>query len=247
MERCCWNGKNWRLMRKIALVTGGSRGIGKAVVDILSEEFEVYYTYHSATSEISKFESRFIHPMKADSSDYVAIKKVVADVLQNGTISILVNNAGIIKDKTCRKMARDEWDDVISINLNSAFYYTQACMQSMIDDGWGRIVNISSIIGIYGGFGQSNYAAAKAGLIGFSKSIALELASKNVTVNAIAPGYIATDMTKKIPENITTSLLEKIPMHRFGTVSEVASLVRYLVSKDSSYVTGQVFSVSGGL
>lgn len=234
-------------MRKIALVTGGSRGIGKAIVDSLSEEYDVYYTFHSASSEAAKLESEFIHPLRADSHDYEAIQRVVAEVLQQGAISILVNNAGITKDKTCRKMTKEEWDDVISINLNAAFYYTHACLQPMIDSGWGRMVNISSIIGISGGFGQANYAAAKAGLIGFSKSLALELATKNITVNTIAPGYIETDMTKKIPEGITTSLLEKIPMHRFGSVLEVASLVRYLVSKDSSYITGQIFSVGGGL
>jgi 3-oxoacyl-[acyl-carrier protein] reductase len=234
-------------MRKIALVTGGSRGIGKAIVDVLSEEFDVYYTYRSTSSEIAKFESKYIHPLKADSQEYDEIQKVVAYILQQGAISILVNNAGIAKDRTCRKMTKEEWDNTISIDLSAAFYYTQASIHSMIDSGWGRIINISSIIGLTGGFGQSNYAAAKAGLIGFSKSLALELAIKNITVNAIAPGYIQTDMTKQIPESITTSLLEKIPMHRFGTVTEVASLVRYLVSKDSSYITGQVFSVSGGL
>jgi len=234
-------------MRKIALVTGGSRGIGKAIVDVLSEDFDVYYTYHSGSSEATNIGLEFIHPLKADSHDYEAIQGVVAEVLQHGTISILINNAGIIKDKTCRKMTKVDWDDVISINLNAAFYYTQACLQPMIEDGWGRIVNISSIIGLSGGFGQSNYAAAKAGLIGFSKSLAMEVATKKITVNAIAPGYIETDMTKQIPDNITTTLLEKIPMHRFGTVKEVASLVRYLASADSSYITGQVFSVSGGL
>ncbi|MBJ2357875.1 3-oxoacyl-ACP reductase FabG [Sphaerochaeta sp. S2] len=234
-------------MRKIALVTGGSRGIGKAIVDVLSEVFDVYYTYHSASSEAAKIESEFIHPLKADSHDYEAIQRVVAEIVQHGTISILINNAGITKDKTCRKMTKNEWDDVISINLNAAFYYSQACLQPMIDGGWGRIVNISSIIGLTGGFGQSNYAAAKAGLIGFSKSLAMELAIKNITVNAISPGYVETHMTKQIPESIKTSLLEKIPMRRFGTTSEVASLVRYLVSEDSSYITGQVFCVSGGL
>ena len=234
-------------MRKIALVTGGSRGIGKGIVEVLSKDFDVYYTYHSTSSEASKFESEFIHPMKADSQSYEAIRKVVTELLNNGTVSILINNAGITKDKTCRKMTKNDWDDVISINLNSAFYYTQACLQSMIEAGWGRIVNISSIIGLNGGFGQANYAAAKAGLIGFSKSLAMELATKNITVNAIAPGYIETDMTKQIPENISTSLLERIPMRRFGTVSEVSSLVRYLVSVDTSYITGQVFNVSGGL
>ena len=229
------------------MVTGGSRGIGKAIVDVLSEDFDVYYTYHSGSSEATNIGLEFIHPLKADSHDYEAIQGVVAEVLQHGTISILINNAGIIKDKTCRKMTKVDWDDVISINLNAAFYYTQACLQPMIEDGWGRIVNISSIIGLSGGFGQSNYAAAKAGLIGFSKSLAMEVATKKITVNAIAPGYIETDMTKQIPDNITTTLLEKIPMHRFGTVKEVASLVRYLASADSSYITGQVFSVSGGL
>lgn len=234
-------------MREIALVTGGSRGIGKAIVDVLSKDFDVYYTYHSTSSEATKLESEFIHPLRADSHDYGAIQRVVAEVLQHGTISILINNAGITKDKTCRKMTKDDWDDVISINLNAAFYYTQACLQSMIDCGWGRIVNISSIIGLAGGFGQSNYAAAKAGLIGFSKSLAMEVATKKITVNVIAPGYIETDMTKQIPDSIATTLLERIPMKRFGTVKEVASLVRYLASADSSYITGQVFSVSGGL
>lgn len=244
-EPCWLNGEIQMNKRRIALVTGGSRGIGKAIVENLSREFDIYYTYNKINSSL--LETDHIQPMRADSNSYEEINRVVEQILQIGNISVLVNNAGIVKDKTCRKMGKNEWDDVISINLNSAFYFTKACIESMIDSGWGRIINISSIIGLSGGFGQSNYSAAKAGLIGFTKSLALELALKQITVNAIAPGYVETDMTREIPDTYKAKIIKSIPMQRFGTVSEVASLVRYLTSHDSSYITGQVFEINGGL
>jgi len=234
-------------MRKIALVTGGSRGIGKSIVRVLSEDFEVYYSFHSDESKLESIDSEYIHPCQIDSREYESIVEGVSEILGKGSISILVNNAGIVRDKTCRKMSKNEWDDVITMNLNSSFYYTQACLSSMIENGWGRIINISSIVGLNGSFGQTNYAASKAGLIGFTKSLALELATKNITVNAIAPGYIETDMTKIIPDDIKSSIIERIPMKRFGSSTEVASLVKYLSTDESAYITGQTFSISGGL
>jgi 3-oxoacyl-[acyl-carrier protein] reductase len=234
-------------MRKIALVTGGSRGIGKSIVRALSVDFEVYYSFHSDESKLESIDSKYIHPCQIDSREYESIVEGVSEILGKGSISILVNNAGIVRDKTCRKMSKNEWDDVITMNLNSSFYYTQACLSSMIENGWGRIINISSIVGLNGSFGQTNYAASKAGLIGFTKSLALELATKNITVNAIAPGYIETDMTKLIPDDIRSSIIERIPMKRFGSSMEVASLVKYLSTDESAYITGQTFSISGGL
>ena len=233
-------------MKRIALVTGGSRGIGEAIVNALAKEYEVYYTYHTTPPSIDLAQSS-IHPLKVDSSDYDAINQAVADIIKIGPVSVLVNNAGITRDRTCMKMSKDEWDEVIQLNLNAVFYYTKACLQGMVDAGWGRVINISSIIGLSGGFGQANYAASKAGLIGFTKSLALELATKNITVNAIAPGYVDTDMTVAIPESVKEKLVEKIPMKRFGERNEVASMVQYLASEDASYITGQVFNVSGGL
>lgn len=235
------------VMRKIALVTGGSRGIGKSIVKELSSEYDVYFTYQKSAKEARSLESQYVHSRQVDSHDYVAIKNVVEDIVSIGPISVLVNNAGITRDKTCRKMLKEEWDEVVSVNLNSAFYYTQACLDGMIGSGWGRIINISSVIGIIGGFGQANYAAAKAGLIGFSRSLALEVALKGITVNTVAPGYIDTDMTKEIPPGTIKILTERIPLKRFGTCSEISSFVRFLASEASSYITGQVFQIDGGL
>lgn len=234
-------------MKKIALVTGGSRGIGEAIVELLGKEYEVYYTYHSTSPGDGDVAHPSIHPLRVDSRDYDAITHAVAEILEVGPVSVLVNNAGITKDRTCLKMSKNEWDEVIELNLNAVFYYTKACLQGMVDAGWGRIINISSIIGLSGGFGQANYAASKAGVIGFTKSLALELATKNITVNAIAPGYVDTDMTAVIPEKTKSMLVDRVPMKRFGERHEVASMVRYLASEEASYITGQVFNVSGGL
>lgn len=234
-------------MRKIALVTGGSRGIGKSIVMDLSCEFDVYFTYQKSVDEANSIEGRYIHPRQVDSRNYSEIINLIENILTIGPISILVNNAGITRDRTCLKMSKEEWDEVIAINLNSVFYYTQGCLTKMIESGWGRIINISSIVGIRGGFGQTNYAAAKAGLIGFSRSLAIELASKGITVNTIAPGFIDTDMTKKMPLKTIQQLTEEIPLGRFGTCSEISSFIRFLASEKSSYMTGQVFQINGGL
>ncbi|MCF7945118.1 MAG: beta-ketoacyl-ACP reductase [Spirochaetia bacterium] len=233
-------------MRKIAFVTGGSLGIGRSIVKALSKEYHVYFTYRSHKDEAISIESQFIQGIQVDSRNYSDIQTVINEIISKKPISVLVNNAGITKDKTCRKMTKDNWDDVIEVNLNSAFYYTQACLDAMIESGWGRIINISSVIGVTGGFGQTNYAAAKAGLIGFTKSLALELASKNITVNAIAPGFIYTEMTKKIPSKIKNNITEKIPMGRFGKCDEISSFVQFLASEKSSYITGQVIHINGG-
>ena len=166
---------------------------------------------------------------------------------QHGQLDILVNNAGITVDKTMRKMTPEEWDHVIHVNLSGAFYLSRAILQHMLDRGYGRIVNISSVIGSSGGFGQANYASAKSGLFGLTMSLALETAAKGITVNAVTPGYITTDMTAAVPGNVMDKLVANIPVGRLGEPNEVARVVEFLADPESSYITGQVYPVNGGL
>jgi NAD(P)-dependent dehydrogenase (short-subunit alcohol dehydrogenase family) len=175
-------------------------------------------------------------------------ERVIAEVLeQHGQLDILVNNAGVTVDKTMRKMTPEEWDKVIHINLSGAFYLSRAILQHMLDRGYGRIVNISSVIGSSGAFGQANYASAKSGLFGLTMSMALETASKGITVNSVTPGYISTDMTAAVPGNVMDKLIERIPVGRLGEPNEVARVVEFLADPESGYITGQVYPVNGGL
>ncbi|MEZ0536712.1 3-oxoacyl-[acyl-carrier-protein] reductase [Caldicellulosiruptoraceae bacterium PP1] len=243
------------LKDKVALITGSSRGIGKAIaIKLASEGCNVALNYRSDNSsieelenELKKFNIKTIK-VKADVSNFDESKQLIQSVINEfNRIDILVNNAGITKDNLILRMNEKEFDDVININLKGAFNCIKHVSRYMIKQEYGRIINISSIVGIIGNIGQANYSAAKAGLIGLTKTIAKELASKNITVNAVAPGFIKTDMTQKLPDNIKEKFLEHIPLKRFGEPEEVANLVSFLASDLSSYITGQVICIDGGL
>jgi len=238
---------------QVALVTGGVRGIGLAVCERLVERgVTVAGGYSrdkdSAPAFVDTFGERggTVHQGNIGSSE--DCERVIGEVIeQHGRLDILVNNAGINIDKTVRRMTPDEWDRVVQVNLSGAFYLSRAVLQHMLDRGYGRIVNMSSVIGSSGNIGQANYAAAKAGVFGLTMSLALETARKGITVNAVTPGFISTEMTAGVPADAMAKLVAKIPVGRLGEPDEVARVVEFLVSPDSSYITGQVYGVNGGL
>lgn len=239
-----------RLMSRIALVTGGTRGIGEAISVALKEAgYTVIATYNSNDDAANAFKERTgILPAKFDVGDYDAVQTALGLITDEvGPIDVLVNNAGITRDGFFHKMTKDKWDAVIRTNLDSLFNVTQPVFTSMRERGFGRIINISSINGQAGQAGQTNYSAAKAGLIGFTKALAQEGAFKGVTVNAIAPGYIATEMVKAVkPEVLEKHILPKIPVGRLGEAEEIARAVVFLASDDAGYVTGSTMTVNGG-
>ena len=243
------------MARRLALVTGGSRGIGRAVALALGKggcDVAVNYNASAVAAEALCGELAALgaraSAFKADVSDrsqVEALFKAVEGAM--GPVEILVNNAGITRDNLLVRMRCEEWDAVLAANLNSAFYCTQSAIRGMAKARWGRIVNIASVVGLIGNAGQANYSASKAGLIGFSKSVAREYAARGVTVNVVAPGFIGTDMTGVLKEQVREAILGQIPLGYMGSPDDVARAVAFFASEESSYLTGQVLAVDGGM
>jgi acetoacetyl-CoA reductase len=245
---------NKPLQGKVALVTGGSRGIGAEIAkEMALQGATVVITYLSnaeraqrVVKEIYEYNPN-ISAIQGDVASKEDNEHLFKQILEShGTIDILINNAGITRDSRFLNMSEEAWNEVISTNMNSLFYLTKQVLPLMVEQNYGRIINISSIIGQSGGFGQTNYAAAKAGMIGFTKSLALETARNNITVNAVCPGYTFTDMVAEVPEKVQEKIIAKIPKGRFGNPSEIAKAVRFL-AVDGDYITGQCINVNGGM
>lgn len=239
------------MTKKIALVTGASRGIGRAIAERLAEDG--FFVVGTATTDsgaeaISAFLTENGVGKKlnvADSESIAEFIKTVNDEL--GTPSVLVNNAGITRDNLLMRMKDEEWDDIINTNLTSVFRMSKAVLRGMMKAKTGRIINISSVVGATGNAGQANYAAAKAGMIGFAKSMAKEVGSRNITINTVAPGFIDTDMTRELSDDIKNTLLAGIPLARLGEAKEIAHTVSFLASEGAAYITGETIHVNGGM
>jgi 3-oxoacyl-[acyl-carrier protein] reductase len=237
------------------IITGGSRGIGKGIALAFAKKgANIAFTYSSSSSSASTLEKQLnsfgikSKSYKSDASSYNEsidlVNKISSDF---DSIDVLINNAGITKDNLLMRISEDDFDDVINVNLKSVFNMTKAVQKTMLKQRKGSIINMSSVVGLKGNAGQSNYAASKAGIIGFSKSIALELGSRNIRTNVIAPGFIETEMTEKLPEETIKQWRNGIPLKRGGTVEDIANLCLFLASDSSSYITGQVINVDGGM
>jgi len=243
------------LSGKVALITGGSRGIGRAItMRLAGMGAKVAINYVSKPDAAQEVVDAVAGQggegglYKFDVADSAAVNEAVAKIIEDyGRLDILVNNAGITRDGLLMKMKEESWDQVLDTNLKGAFNCIKAVNRPMMKQRWGRIVNIGSVIGFLGNAGQANYAAAKAGLAGLTRSVARELASRNITVNGVAPGYIDTDMTRDLGEEVKEKILGEIPMRAMGSVEDVAGAVAYLVSEDGRYVTGQFIHVNGGM
>lgn len=237
------------------LVTGGTRGIGRAIVEAFAAAGgSVAFTYRSSAPEADELVTAIeagggrAMAIQADASDFDAAQQAVDRVIEEwGSLDVLVNNAGITRDGLMLRMSRDDWNDVVRTNLGSVFNYCKAVYRQMMRQRSGRIVNMSSVVGVMGNPGQTNYAASKAGIIGFSKSLAKELGSRGVTVNVVAPGYVETDMTDALPESAREAMLNATPLGRGATPDDVAAAVLFLASDQGGYVTGHVLHVDGGL
>jgi 3-oxoacyl-[acyl-carrier protein] reductase len=243
------------LDRKAALVTGASRGIGREIaLELARQGANVAVNFSGSEAKANevvdeiKTLGREAFAIKCDVSNSEEVAAMVKGTIDNfGKLDILVNNAGITKDNLLMRMKEEEWDDVININLKGVFLCTKAVTRQMMKQRVGRIINIASIVGVSGNPGQANYVAAKAGVIGLTKTTAKELASRNITVNAIAPGFITTDMTDKLTEDVKTEMLKQIPLARLGEPKDIAKMTAFLASDDSSYITGQTLHINGGM
>lgn len=241
--------------RKVALITGATKGIGKEIAYMFAEQgYDISINYRTLKPELelykAELEKKSINCIlvKGDVSNYNDCKNIVEETIDKfGKIDVLINNAGITKDTLLMRMTPQDFTDVIDINLVGTFNMCQNTIRHMIKQKSGRIINISSVVGIVGNAGQSNYAASKAGIIGFTKSLAKEVASRNILVNAIAPGFIQTDMTDILPEKLKEQILNQIPLNKLGTTKDIANLVKFLTSPDSSYITGEVIKIDGGM
>ncbi len=241
--------------KRVAIVTGGARGIGAAISETLaSDGVHVAMGYSANRAAANDLAGKLaveglsvsVHQGNVGQPD--DCRRVAEEVLNaHGRVDYLVNNAGVTVDKTVRKMTVDDWHAVLRINLSGAFYMTKAVLDHMLENGFGRIVNISSMVGQTGNIGQANYAASKAGLFGFTKSLALEVARKGITVNCVAPGYTDTEMVAAVPKDVLDKVIATIPVGRLGHAREIARAVRFLVDDDAGYITGSVISVNGGL
>lgn len=240
----------------LALVTGASRGIGRAIaIELAKNNFDVAINFNRSEENALKLRDEIknlgveAEIFKADVSDYeqaVKLFKDIKEVMKN-SVSVLVNNAGITRDNLLMRMKIDDWQAVINTNLNAAFYCCKEAIRDMAKARYGRIINIASVVGLIGNAGQANYSASKAGIIGLTKSIAREYAERGITANAIAPGFINTDMTEVLKPEVKDAILNSIPVHKFGNPEDVAKAVMFFASEESSYVTGQVLAVDGGM
>jgi len=243
------------LSGKTALITGGSRGIGEALVMAMAAEgADIAFTYLSSEDRAKKVmedaaaSGQKVRMYKSDASDYAQAEALVKDVVDEfGKIDILINNAGITKDTLMLRMSEEQWDKVIEVNLKSVFNLTKHALRPMLKNRGGSIINMSSVVGVFGNAGQANYSASKAGIIGFSKSIAKEVGSRGIRCNAVAPGFIETDMTHALTEEQQKAYIDNIPLKRLGTGKDIADACIFLGSDMSTYVTGQVISICGGL
>jgi 3-oxoacyl-[acyl-carrier protein] reductase len=243
------------LKDKVAIVTGGSRGIGRAIAKTLAlEGCSIAITYKSSSAQAQELVNEILNlnskavAIQADSAKFEDAQRVVDEVLKNfGKIDILINNAGITRDNLLLRMSEQDWDEVIETNLKGVFNFTKAVIKHMISQRSGKIINIASVVGLIGNPGQVNYAASKAGIIGFTKALAKEVASRNIQVNVVAPGYVETEMTEKLSEEQKKRLFELIPAKRIAKPEEIAYVVKFLASPEADYITGQVIVVDGGL
>ncbi|ANF50700.1 beta-ketoacyl-ACP reductase [Chryseobacterium glaciei] len=239
---------------KVALITGATRGIGKGIAEMFAQQgAKVAFTYAGSVDKAKELEATLssvtqIKGYQSDASDYDAAQKLVDEVMTEfGQIDILINNAGITRDNLLMRMSKDDWDTIIKVNLDSVFNLTKAVIKPMMKAKSGSIINMTSVVGVKGNAGQANYAASKAGVIGFTKSVALELGSRNIRCNAVAPGFIETEMTGALDEKVVQAWREGIPLKRGGQPEDIANACVFFGSEMSAYVTGQVLNVDGGM
>lgn len=242
-------------MGKVVFVTGAARGIGKEICLVMAKEgYDISLNYRTRTDEVDELKKEIesygvrCAIVQGDVGSYEECEKMVNETVSElGSIDVLVNNAGITKDGLLMRMSKDDFTKVIDVNLVGTFNVTRNVIPLMVKQRSGRIINIASVVGVAGNAGQANYAASKAGIIGFTKSLAKEVASRNILINAIAPGFIATDMTKVLSDDVKEHINTNIPLKRMGTANDIAKVVKFLASEDSSYITGQVINVDGGM